>query len=314
MACFHPMTAFRQEGGGISFRETKHSLGSIQLPCGQCVGCRMRRASEWCIRLQHEFRMHDCVACFTTRTYSEANLPVDGGLHYSDVQKADRAMRRAGLKFRHYTVGEYGTKPGHPFMNIFGQTSLGRPHYHSIMFGQDFRQDRVVIKRSGAGQEVFESPTFSKFWPHGFAVLADVTPASISYVSKHSFKKMTGREAPEYYSRVNALTGEFVYVEPEFSHMSLKPGIGAGWLERFGESDVFPHDSVVLNGRELPVPKYYFKRFKELHPLEAEAAEYERYLFSQDHLADQTPERLAVREECAQARIRDAKARRGGSF
>lgn len=314
MACFHPMTAFRQEGGGISFRETKHSLGSILLPCGQCVGCRMKRAGEWSIRLFHEFRMSDQVACFATWTYDDAHLPADGGLDYSHMQACFRSMRRAGLELRHYTCGEYGSKPDHPFMNIFGDLSLGRPHYHAIIFKQDFRSDRKLHSRSGAGCDVFTSERFSSFWDHGFCVLSDVSPQSIAYVSKHNFKKISGRDAPEYYSRVDALTGEFVYVKPEFSRMSLKPGIGAGWLERFGESDVFPHDNVVVDGRVLPVPKYYQKRFKELHPLQAEWQEYERFLVSQKHADDQTPERLAVREYCAERKIIDARKRRGGVF
>jgi len=258
--------------------------------------------------------MVEQVACFLTLTFDEAHVPADGGLHYSFMQEFYRRCRKAGFPLRYYTVGEYGTKAGHPWMNADFDFSLGRPHFHMACFGQDFRFDRVPCARSGSGKLVYESPTLTRLWGNGHVGIGDLTPQSIAYVAKHNFKRVTGRDAPEHYSRVDVVSGEIVYVMPEFARMSLKPGIGSSWLDKFGESDVFAHHHVRIDGHRVSMPRYYDKRFEQLHPLEWEAAGYERYLFALAHESDRTPERLKVIEECKLRKVADGKKRRGGVF
>jgi len=43
---------------------------------------------------------------------------------------------------------------------------------------------------------------------------------------------------------------------PEFRVMSRRPGIGRGWLLRYG-AEAYQHDSVILDHHEVAVPKYY---------------------------------------------------------
>jgi hypothetical protein len=45
--------------------------------------------------------------------------------------------------------------------------------------------------------------------------------------------------------------------------MSLKPGIGEGWLRKW-YNDVYPHDYIVHNGAKLRPPRYYDKKYFDL--------------------------------------------------
>lgn len=85
--------------------------------------------------------------------------------------------------------------------------------------------------------------------------------------------------------------------------MSRNPGIGAYWFRKFS-GDLFPRDHAVQAGKEYKVPRYYFERWKKDHPLEAEEVAYERFLRAKVVAPEEsTPERRAVREEVAEARL-----------
>lgn len=47
--------------------------------------------------------------------------------------------------------------------------------------------------------------------------------------------------------------------------MSRRPGVGAGWFEKF-KRDVFPADECVVEGRKVPVPDYYWRRLEVENP------------------------------------------------
>ena len=69
--------------------------------------------------------------------------------------------------------------------------------------------------------------------------IGDVSFQSAAYIARYCVQKVTGQLAESHY-RVITEDGEIIDREPEFNHMSLKPGIGAEWLKRY-KSDVFPH-------------------------------------------------------------------------
>ena len=96
-------------------------------------------------------------------------------------------------------------------------------------------------------------------------------------------------------------TGEIKERVPEFNRMSLKPGIGADWLKRFS-ADVYPHDYVVVNGRQTRPPKFYDKKFAEQFPEEFEALQFQRFVDAVDRFEDNTDERLLVKEQVTLAR------------
>lgn len=287
MACYHPLKAFRT-ATGVSFSELRRDdhVGRIELPCGQCIGCRMRRASDWELRVMHEASLHEH-NCFVTLTYAPGRLPPHGSLCHADVQKFLRSLRkRLKCRVRYYMCGEYGEE-------------TRRAHYHLCLFGVDF-PDRILAGRSRSGSDFFNSAVLSSLWSHGISTVQPLVRETASYCARYIMKKVLGEGAKAHYTVVDA-DGEMHEIAPEYAAMSLKPGIGAGWFEKYSR-DVFPHDSVVSNGTERTVPKYYDKLARK-RPIDTDSIEFARSERAKRCVQDSTPERLAVREAVHVARV-----------
>lgn len=296
MACFSPLDAWQTEGGDIVFVERGNILRSLILPCGQCVGCRLERSRQWAMRCLHESQMHEN-SCFITLTYSEDNLPYRGSLEYRHFQLFMKRLRRKlGIPVRFYMCGEYGD-------------TYGRPHFHACLFGCFF-DDRVPFSKSGSGSVVYTSELLSSLWDRGFASVGDVTFESAAYVARYVMKKVTGSLAESHYERFCPITGEIYSLVPEFTHMSLKPGIGFSWFEKFkcevyGRSvdDVDTADYVIVNGQKVRPPKYYDRLLTVMDPMSKDWLDFSRYTKAQSFGDDYTVDRLRAREICAKARL-----------
>lgn len=290
VTCYRPWSAWLTPDG-LKQREPRNGEGrSLTLPCGQCVGCRLDRAQEWATRLTHEARCHDG-SSFVTLTYADEHLPPGGTLVKRDLQLFMKRLREAvePHRVRFFGVGEYGER-------------LGRPHYHVLVFGWEF-PDRTPWRKSPSGWLTYRSAQLERLWTYGHSEVGTVTVESAGYCARYALKKVLGKGAAEHYRRVDVSTGQVFDLVPEFSLMSRRPGIGAGWFERFG-GEAFPDDFVVVAGVKRPVPRYYAKKLAEADPLESEAVGLDRELRARAHADDQTPERLAVREECTELRVK----------
>jgi hypothetical protein len=228
---------------------------------------------------------------FVTLTYNDANLPSDKGLHHEHFQKFFKRLRKkySHLKLRFYMCGEYGD------LNA-------RPHFHACIFGLSF-DDRVLWSKSG-GNRLYTSPTLDQLWPYGFASIGDVTFESAAYTARYILKKITGQPAFDHYNSIDPDTGEITTRKPEYNKMSLKPGIGKPWLDKF-QTDVYPHDYVIINSKKVKPPKYYDKLFKRTDlasGLAFDTIEFDRFRLALKHVADNTPDRLAVKHTVTQAR------------
>lgn len=288
MPCYHLIRAFQCSDGAIVFSERRGDVvRSLELPCGQCVGCRMARARSWALRCMHEAQMHESNS-FITLTYAPEHLPERGQLQYSDFQLFMKRFRRrvSPVRPRFYMCGEYGERDW-------------RPHFHAAIFGFGF-PDRLVWKKSGSGKMLYRSSLLEELWPFGHSTVGDLTIESAGYVARYVMKKVGGFAAREHYLRVDSSTGELYSLVPEFTHMSLKPGVGGEWLEKFF-SDVFPGDFCVVNGKMVRVPAYYDKKLKALDPELLESIKFDRELKAAALAFDNTPERLAVKEVVAVA-------------
>jgi hypothetical protein len=51
-------------------------------------------------------------------------------------------------------------------------------------------------------------------------------------------------------------------LKQEYTTMSRRPGIAADWFAKYFE-DVYPSDSIYVNGRVMRPPKYYDDLFKK---------------------------------------------------
>lgn len=88
--------------------------------------------------------------------------------------------------------------------------------------------------------------------------------------------------------------------------MSLKPGIGRGWFDKF-YTDVYPRDEVVVRGKAMRPPRYYDTLFEAVDPGEMEAIKWVRELEAARYVDDSTQSRLDIRETVKLASIRTLK-------
>lgn len=299
MTCYSPLQGFRSASGGwtsnVKLSPTKTPM---TVPCGQCIGCRISRREQWVTRCLHEASRHEA-NCFFTLTHDDATLPPWGSVRLRLVSEMIKRLRTriAPIKIRFQAMSEYGPR-------------TFRPHYHGLLFGYDF-PDREIFGRSAAGELRYVSKELSEVWGLGFAECSDLTPRSVRYCAKHNVDKLNGPLVDEtFYSPVDPVTGEVGSRERERSIYSNRPGIGASWLDEF-ESDCFPSGYIIEDGRKVAVPRYYKKRLKGRFNLpgsdnspsllvpvdDAAVMARKSKAAALDRAADNTPERLAVREE-----------------
>lgn len=240
--------------------------------------------------------------CIVTLTYSNANLPDDYSVSVRELQLFLKRLRELlarpggpGVRIRFFACGEYGDK-------------FGRPHYHILIFGYDF-PDRVVWRRGSSGKFSFRSAELEKAWQNekgliGHCEVGLFSSEAAGYVARYCLKKVGGKLADTHYRRVHPLTGELVTVRPEFITMSRMPGIGDAWFQRY-RCDAFPSDFLILDGHKVPVPRYYQAKLlrEQEHDsllsddeLLAVELKQRRREAAAPHAANNTPERLAVRE------------------
>lgn len=188
---------------------------------------------------------------FITLTYAPEHLPSDLSLHKAHYQKFMKRLRKliSPKKVRYYMCGEYGDQNQ-------------RPHYHACLFGHDFKDK--TLWRNARDTKLYISEELTKLWPYGFSTIGDVTFESAAYVARYIMKKVTGKAIDQEdettglrpYELYDSETGDITKRIPEYTNMSLKPGIGANWYEQY-RNDVYPSDFVIINGTRMRPPKYY---------------------------------------------------------
>lgn len=237
----------------------------------------------------HEAQLHEHNS-FLTLTYDDDHLPPDGGLRYRDFQLFMKRVRKHKRDVRFYMCGEYGE-------------TTKRPHYHAALFNFQW-PDLEPLRRSGSGQMLYTSTLLCSLWEHGHSSIGELTRESAAYIARYVIKKQSKGpllNQSYHYTRVDADTGEVFDVSPEFTRMSLKPGIGAKWLEQF-HTDVYPQDRVNTNGRLRKPPRYYDKRMEVINPDTLVTVSERRYRRAISQSEDNTSARLATKETIAKAK------------
>lgn len=301
MACFKPIKGYRSPSGRVTFNR-KNSTGQLaEVPCGQCLGCRLDYAQSWAIRCLHEASLYEADDgpgnSFITLTYDDEHLPQYGSLkpkHFTDFMKRFRKEIEPN-KIRFYHCGEYG--------------DLGRPHYHALIFGYSF-PDRELWSYGQEKSPLYRSTQLERLWPHGFSTIGELNYKTAGYVARYTIKKIRGALAkirdPETdllpYETVDQASGLVVQLQPEYGTMSRRPGIGFAWYQQF-KNDIFPDDFCIHDGKRVKTPKYYRNLLEAENPdLAAELRDL-RQSAADLHKDNQTRERLQVRETVKQAQI-----------
>lgn len=257
MTCYFPQAGYRSQVRNpetgkylITFNPMKalNSTNPINIPCGKCIGCKLDQSQDWAVRCTHEAQMHK-QNCFITLTFDNEHLPEDYSVHVRTWQLFCKKLRKhSQQKIRFFACGEYGD------LNL-------RPHYHALIFNLDF-PDKIYFKKTQSGEILYTSQILTNLWGYGHCTTGNVTYASAGYCTRYCTKKITGAPAPDHYWRENPFTKQMVRVQPEFATQSRGSGLGSAWFERY-KSDVFPADFIVIEGRQVKVPRFYEKKLQE---------------------------------------------------
>lgn len=284
MPCFGPLNGYRPKTGKKLVFDVRKSLDGllIKVPCGRCTGCRLERVRQWAMRCMHEKRMHS-MSSFLTLTYDDDHLPLGQTLVLDDLQRFMKRLRKVtGNGLRFYACGEYGE------LNL-------RPHYHVLLFNYDFDDKSRISLLAKSGNALYTSKVLSGLWTDGFSCVGDVSFDSCAYVARYVMKKRMGEPNGE---RSCRFTG--IVALPEFTVMSRRPGLGTGYLEKYGD-ELLIHDSVVFSGREMRPPRFYDAKLALRDPVRMDAIKVERSRNIKP--SENTTKRLRVREVCAEAAL-----------
>ena len=143
--------------------------------------------------------------------------------------------------------------------------------------------------------DLYTSDWLESVWKKGFCTVGELTFKSAAYVARYILKKRTGVLAEDHYLRVDPY-GVACWLEPEYSSMSRRPGIGKKWFKKF-KSDVFPSDDFPVPGvGVLPKPpRYYDKLLEAEDPEGLELVKQAREEFRKGNAEEYEPGRLMAK-------------------
>lgn len=194
----------------------------IWVPCGKCPFCLQSRQSDWIFRIEKEAR-YSKSAHFVTLTYDDENVPVNEN---GELELCKDDLQKFFKRLRKIYEG---VKIRFYAVGEYG-SNTDRPHYHAIIFNMPIDCVHAV----------------DRAWSKGFIKVGTVTGDSIAYCTKY----LINPELKDYTGRVRP-----------FSSMSLKPGIGDVYREKFQVH----HKKNLVNyvardGYRHKLPRYYRDR------------------------------------------------------
>lgn len=297
--CTSTFKAWQLPHGGLVFREAAEAVAVFDLPCGRCTECKVSRARDISTRLVHEGYAHS-QSIAATLTYSPEQVPAFGSLSKRHVQlflkRLRKQLAKQGVRIRFDAVGEYSP-------------TLHRPHYHVILFGY-WPEDAKPAGKSGAGNPQFSSESLDALWGHGLVRFQLFSGGAAAYSAGYTASKVHKSLKP--WLRVFDDEGvQIAELEDEFRLCSTRPGLGAAFYAKHREQ-LLHSDFSVVDGRRVPVPKYYDKLTKRSS--ESEAAEIKARRSQQaaqralrarelNGIAEADPARCEVRDTVARAQL-----------
>lgn len=244
-----------------------------EIPCGQCMECRIHKSKELAQRALAEATMHN-ENYFITLTYDDEHLvstfrkcvsrhtgepgyfPTLIKKDFQDFAKRlrERIAYRGGQPFKIFYCGEYGG------LN-------GRPHFHFIAYGLEITDTLKSFKTynlNGKTCEYLVSDLIEDCWDKGFITIAEVNWETCSYVARYVTKKMIGKSESDYQDLCDSLN--FEPQQREFHEVPRRPGLGFEFYEENKEA-IYKFDKVVLpGGKSLKPCSYYDKKFDVENP------------------------------------------------
>ncbi len=288
-----------KDGRWVSKRPGDCAPKKMNVKCGQCMGCRYDRAKHWAARIQHEAQQwpsnlfltltyRDKTECTEKQLAEGMHLPDFPSLNKKHLQNFIKRLRHhfKHTRIRYYACGEYGDQ------NY-------RPHYHLIAFNLAFNDEQ--LHGQNQGYPLFISKTLENLWGYGFATFGEATYESAAYTARYVLKKITGPRADDHYLRYDEY-GVCYWLQPEFTTMSRRPGIGKNWIDEY-QDDVYPSDEIPIPGigTVKGVPRFYDEALKTADPDLYESVKAARSAHAAANPLEYTPQRLETKFKCQKA-------------
>lgn len=294
--CYHPLLGIRDSAGQLTkngkhvvhivshdfFKEGYESAlkrsDVIPIPCGKCVGCKLKYARSWANRCMLEASYHS-QNWFITLTYDNEHLPYSmpyldfpgiPTLRPKDFTDFIKRLRihidrnypeNCKCLFKYYMCGEYGDKKG-------------RPHYHFLAFGLNLFDLVPDLEKTRCDKYQYISETLNKLWKHGRVRVSEVNWKTCSYVARYVMKKQVFPELSK--EDKNRLIKETGFVPP---YVRMSNGIG---LDYYNDNlfDIYSTDEINLStpdgGLNFKPPRYFDLKFEEEYPEQMELIRSER--------------------------------------
>lgn len=196
------------------------------VPCGRCIACRIRKQSEWSLRIMHENACHK-KSCFVTLTLDEKNLPWDNSVSKDVLRNFMKRLRKnvSPTLIRYFGCGDYGDEGD-------------RPHYHIALFGVGTIDHKFRWRNRAESGPVVEA------WDRGFVEISEMNFERAKYVAKYILRKKSGDYASE-------------FREEPFRSCSKTLGLPYA-IEN--EAKIKKLKSCTIGGVKVGIPRYYLKK------------------------------------------------------
>ena len=159
--------------------------GTISIPCGQCIACRINKQAFWSSRCYLEHRTAS-FGQFLTLTYSDEHLP--------DTEVAESTTRKRMRKFIHALRMRERRASNPMAVRYFGTMEHGdltdRLHAHLLIWNTFETLFNLTPYKKGLPRPKIHTP----LWPWGHIDAMPITMNSIRYVSKYTTKPDFGAD------------------------------------------------------------------------------------------------------------------------
>lgn len=222
-------------------KNVNNGLGDrlVQIPCNNCLGCKLDRLAYWSARCNSEFIKSK--SAFVTFTYDDYHLDyMDSSCMFPTLNrdhlhkyidnlrhqvKGLTMPRGCRSDFAFFACGEYGDQ-------------FKRPHYHVLFFGLDYQYHKKLLEST---------------WRNGMIKSLPVTNGGVRYVVDYMTKTISGDLAVETYDKKG--------LERPFYMCSR--GLGSDFF--FAHKDEISRTGCVkIGSRVVPVPLYYINKYFDM--------------------------------------------------
>lgn len=240
----------------------------LQIPCGHCLGCHIKRSKDWAIRCMLEMEYHES-SYFITLTYDDYHLPTSVYADEDGVKQetGNLVLRDFQLFMKRLRMKYARLYPDNPPLRVMYCGEYGsetfRPHWHAIVFG--LKLDDLVLYKQTNGYCLYNSEFLQSCWRdsdglnYGYVVVGNATFESCSYVARYICKKLGAREK-DFYEQHN--------INPEIFRVSNRPGLAKQWY--IDHPDLYDYDYINIStldgGKKYRPPSYYDRLFDVDYP------------------------------------------------